>query len=488
MSEKYSSRVLDAVAVWLPTLPSSPSTSRDATDVLDDLERRYCLHATIAAVRARQSTRIALQFPDSLLGEAPLVCAVLTALAKDARMEAGAESPEVRYFILGDTSYGECCVDEVAAEHLHGELVIHYGDCCLSRTRSLPVLYVPQARDISVQAILQRIKSIAAEGKSNELLLLWDVSFWKAMDKVRDATSQTPEGLKIEVARLKMDISQPIEPCKDGEDRVTIGERSPELIEIGPLQFRKGREPEDRPILWIGSSGSALRNAALRFRNCPFFVWSGVQEDATEASEYKRLLGRRYYLIEKARDAERIGIVAGTLGVSGNLAIIERCKRIIEDAGRKWYVLVVGKPTPSKLANFAEMDLFVLVACPQNSLIDSKEYFKPIITPLELDAALGNGDVFTKPYTADFTDLLKKFESGTLDTVEDGKDSKKVTVRPGMDVSVPGQGGAADFLQQREWKGLDYSGEEKRVPIDQLSTEVETGRSGIASNYKGEKG
>ena len=35
-------------------------------------------------------------------------------------------------FILGDTSFGECCVDEVAAAHLNSDGVVHFGHTCLT--------------------------------------------------------------------------------------------------------------------------------------------------------------------------------------------------------------------------------------------------------------------------------------------------------------------------------------------------------------------
>ncbi len=48
----------------------------------------------------------------------------------------------------------------------------------------------------------------------------------------------------------------------------------------------------------------------------------------------------------------------------------------------------MGKPNVPKLANFPEVDVFVLVACPENSVITSREFLQPIITPLELEVAL----------------------------------------------------------------------------------------------------
>ena len=42
----------------------------------------------------------------------------------------------------------------------------------------------------------------------------------------------------------------------------------------------------------------------------------------------------------------------------------------------KYYTFVMGKPNIAKMANFLEIDIFVIVACPENSLIDSKvSYF-----------------------------------------------------------------------------------------------------------------
>ena len=56
-------------------------------------------------------------------------------------------------------------------------------------------------------------------------------------------------------------------------------------------------------------------------------------------------------------------------------------------SGKKSYSIVVGKLNTAKLANFMEVDMFVLVSCSENSLIDSSEFYKPVITPYELELA-----------------------------------------------------------------------------------------------------
>jgi len=38
----------------------------------------------------------------------------------------------VRVFVLADTAYNSCCVDEVGASHIDAQCVVHYGHACMS--------------------------------------------------------------------------------------------------------------------------------------------------------------------------------------------------------------------------------------------------------------------------------------------------------------------------------------------------------------------
>ena len=54
------------------------------------------------------------------------------------------------------------------------------------------------------------------------------------------------------------------------------------------------------------------------------------------------------------------------------LPLIKHLRAILAAAHKKSYTVSVGKLNPAKLANFAEVECFVLVACPENSVIDAK--------------------------------------------------------------------------------------------------------------------
>lgn len=52
--------------------------------------------------------------------------------------------------------------------------------------------------------------------------------------------------------------------------------------------------------------------------------------------------------------------------------MISRLRQLLARAQKKSYTITVGKLNPAKLGNFLEIECFVLVACPENSLVEAK--------------------------------------------------------------------------------------------------------------------
>ena len=70
------------------------------------------------------------------------------------------------------------------------------------------------------------------------------------------------------------------------------------------------------------------------------------------------------------------------------MTLINKLKEVILKHGKKPYEILVGKLNEPKLRNLAIVDLYVLVSCPETSLIDSKEFMATVVTPHELLMAL----------------------------------------------------------------------------------------------------
>ena len=138
------------------------------------------------------------------------------------------------------------------------------------------------------------------------------------------------------------------------------------------------------------------------------------------------------------------------------------------------------------------------MACPENSLLDSKEYLKPVITPFELDVALNSDREWTGHYYANFKDLLpggkeySEFQkcqkeadfslvSGKIRVSEKNSEaeggSENALATQETQISILHKSGGGEFLSQRSWQGL-----EQKLGETSASLFVE-GQTGIASGY-----
>lgn len=257
---------------------------------------------------------------------------------------------------------------------------------------------------------------------------------------------------------------------------------------------------EDYSIYFIGEPGHLLLNLIFNFSKCPFFTYNSKLKLAQQETLQNRQLMRRYYLVEKIKDANVIGILVGTLGVSDYLTCVHHLEYLIQKAGKKSYTFVVGKLNIAKLSNFLEIDIFVLVACSENTLIDSKEFYQPVVTPFEVEMALNPAREWTGDYYTDFTLLLpgaacyvplpdEPFDNtdvslitGKIRTLgedaEHPESSNVILIRPdALSVTTVNAKTAGEFLTQRSWQGLEQNLGE--TPI----TKAVEGDAGIAWGY-----
>jgi len=83
-------------------------------------------------------------------------------------------TPRPVYFLFS------CCVDEVAAEHVRADCIVHYGPSCLSPCRRLPLLHVFGKRPIDVQQCVAAFKELYPDRQSH-VIILYDVTYSHAI-------------------------------------------------------------------------------------------------------------------------------------------------------------------------------------------------------------------------------------------------------------------------------------------------------------------
>ncbi|KAM9280000.1 2-(3-amino-3-carboxypropyl)histidine synthase subunit 2 [Cariama cristata] len=446
-----------------------------------DLEGFYEMGRAAAFVRGGGFRKVALQFPDELLADAAAVAA---------RMEAatGAEM-----YVLGDTTYGSCCVDEVAAEHVGAEAVLHYGPACLSPCRKLPVLHIFGQQPLDIRRCAEAFRELYPN-RQGHVVVLSDVVYAHAMGELEQQLC--PEYPNIVFSKVV--CGDPPGPAPPGEER-HFGRQF--LVKApGGLQ--------DCAMFYVGTEGLALTSFMLTWNRCSFSSFDPTTGCGRhENLNVNRALMRRLYLVERARDAHVVGILVGTLGVAGYLAVLQHLRELLRRAGKRSYTLAVGKPNPAKLANFLEVDIFVLVACAQNSLLDSSDFYRPVVTPYELELACNPAREWTGNYLTDFRDLLPGACAHVelppaIPAAEAVPDISLITgemrathlcdplasqLAPSTTLACRDQtralaeiSPAASFLDSRSWRGL-----EQQLGQTPISKAVQ-GRRGIAIAYEDE--
>lgn len=335
------------------------------------LRATYEVARTAAEIRAGGWLHVALQFPDGMLVDAP---GVVDALRRELRGPGAA--PARRLHILADTSYSACCVDEVAAEHADAQVVVHYGRTCLSPTSRLPVVYVYTRRELDHAAAARALESELGElgdaaARAAAVVVMADLTLHHHVD-----------GL---AARLRA----------AGHANVVATDVVRDPAAVIPNRRTRGLDLDADAakacrLVHVGDAPPSLL-LALHSRFASLHVVSAAATPSPErpSAQTAGLLRRRFARVASLASAGVIGILVHTLSVSNYLSSLDALRDKIARAGKKSYTVVVGKLNPAKLANFAEVEGWVVVGCWESALVeDDGDYWRPVVTPFELEAAL----------------------------------------------------------------------------------------------------
>jgi diphthamide biosynthesis protein 2 len=81
-------------------------------------------------------------------------------------------------YLLADTTFNSLAVDEVAAEHVRADCVIHYGHASLSPVAKIPAYFVLPYLPVEEDQLLGHITEVAARSPATQpLLVLLDLAY-----------------------------------------------------------------------------------------------------------------------------------------------------------------------------------------------------------------------------------------------------------------------------------------------------------------------
>ena len=355
---------------------------------------------TVLKVRAAGARRVGLQLPEGLL---LFACALADLVAHFT----GADC-----VVLGDVTYGACCVDDLGAAALGVELLVHYGHSCLvpidltaggpfargggggsgagagaAPRPPLRVLYVFVDVAFDTAHLVATVK--ANFPRSARLALLGTIQFAPALYELKlaldaAAAAEVAAGGAAGAVSDGLVLVPQAKPLSPGE---VLGCTSPRL----------GAELRLDGFVFVADGRFHLESVMIHNPGLPAFRYDPYAKAMTrERYDTPAMLAARRAAVARAARASSFGLILGTLGRQGSTALLERLEAKLEATGRSHFTLLLSEISPAKLARFsaADVECWVQVACPRLS-IDWGEGFGgvPLLTPYECEVALGTTEV-----------------------------------------------------------------------------------------------
>ena len=312
------------------------------------------IHKTINRVRSSGSKKIALQFPEGLLIFATTISDILTQFCP------GAET-----LIMGDVTYGACCIDDYTARALGCDLLVHYAHSCLIPVdvTKIKTLYVFVDISIDTAHLLATLERNFQPGQT--IAMVGTIQFNSTLHQIKPI---------LEKAGFKVIIPQ-IMPLSKGE---ILGCTSPKL----------STDAVDL-LLYLGDGRFHLESAMIQNPSLPAYRYDPYSRKLTrERYEHEEMHDLRREAIQSARKAKRWGLILGSLGRQGNPYTMTMIENILKERETPFINLLLSEIFPGKLAMMSDIDCWVQIACPRLSIDWGYAFPKPLLTPYEALIAL----------------------------------------------------------------------------------------------------
>jgi len=273
----------------------------------------------------------------------------------------------VETLIMGDVTYGACCIDDYTARALGCDLLVHYAHSCLIPVdvTKIKTLYVFVDISIDTGHLIASLERNFTSGKT--IALVGTIQFNATIHGVRKT---------LEKAGFNIIVPQ-IAPLSKGE---ILGCTSPRLKEEDKIDF----------ILYLGDGRFHLESIMIHNPSIPAYRYDPYSRKLTrEEYGHDEMQDIRRDAISTARKAQKWGLILGSLGRQGNPHTMDLIEQSLIGKGIPWVNLLMSEIFPGRLALMSDVECWVQVACPRLSIDWGYAFPRPLLTPYEALVALG---------------------------------------------------------------------------------------------------
>ena len=318
----------------------------------------------------------------------------------------------VETWILGEVTYGACCVDDFTAKALGCDFLIHYGHSCLISvdTMLMKSMYIFVEIDIDVEHFSNTLRYNFEFNKligiefSSQLILMSTIQFVSSLQKARSFLIETSSSLHLHIPQSK--------PLSPGELLgCTAPSLSSEFIHSSDSSREQQQQQQQQQLILIYVGDGRFHLEALMIANPNLIAYCYNPYNKVLSREYydhHEMQRMRYHSIQTSTSASTFGLILGTLGRQGSLRVLNELENRLKTSLKSYRIILLSEITPEKLQLFFheiphknEPDAWIQTACPRLSIDWGHGFSKPLLTPYELQVALSLIQ-WQQPYPMDY--------------------------------------------------------------------------------------
>ena len=357
---------------------------------------------TIWRLQQAKAKRVALQFPEGLQMFACLIADILERFCAPTLEDV---------VIMGDVTYGACCLDDFTAKALGCDFLVHYGHSCLiplqtvSSTlndgKQIHTLYVFVDIGIDVAHFVNSVK-LTFPDPSTRFSLVGTIQFASALQSSSILLSQ------YYTSPVIVPQSKPLSP---GE---ILGCTSPKMA-----------SSSTDALLYLGDGRFHLESIMISNPDLPAYRYDPYAKSLTiEKYHISKMHEIRKSAIARASSIQvssgpeaqgepgtssptsvqlpKVGIILGTLGRQGSPNVLNTIEQTLQRKGIPYFVALMSEIFPHKLAMFDScIEAWVQIACPRLSIDWGAAFKAPLLNPYEAQVAFG-AETWKDIYPMDF--------------------------------------------------------------------------------------
>lgn len=340
-------------------IPADILQNEKLNNMISQLPSNYNfeVHKTIWRIKQLKAKRVALQMPEGLLMFAISICDIIETFT------------EADTVILGDVTYGACCVDDFSAEALGVELLVHYGHSCLipiDQTKGMKILYIFVDIKIDTLHFIETLKAnFSPETKFGF------VSTIQFLTTLHNAASELRQsGYSVTIPQSK--------PLSPGE---ILGCTAPIIANVDAL-------------IYLGDGRFHLEAAMISNPKLKAYRYDPYEKKFTEEFyDHTVMRETRHAAIAKSKDVSRFGLILGTLGHQGSPKVMENLLEKLSKHGKEVALILLSEIFPSKLKLMEQsVDAWIQIGCPRLSIDWGSAFSRPLLSPYESAVALGESE------------------------------------------------------------------------------------------------